>query len=133
MIRRPPRSTRTDTLFPYTTLFRSATGEIVQHAGEILELVSSTREKTDHIHLDMSSSGKVVTKLTANFNQFVKDSDHMDIQMNEVTHTVAPVASTNKEMNLSIASIALLSSQVQNSMFTINHKRVVVRDKYETL
>src|SRR3546814_9888945 len=29
MIRRPPRSTRTDTLFPYTTLFRSPRG-IVQ-------------------------------------------------------------------------------------------------------
>src|SRR3546814_2046292 len=27
MIRRPPRSTRTDTLFPYTTLFRSQAGE----------------------------------------------------------------------------------------------------------
>src|SRR3546814_18333143 len=26
MIRRPPRSTRTDTLFPYTTLFRSPRG-----------------------------------------------------------------------------------------------------------
>src|SRR3546814_5905848 len=26
MIRRPPRSTRTDTLFPYTTLFRSEVG-----------------------------------------------------------------------------------------------------------
>src|SRR3546814_19334883 len=26
MIRRPPRSTRTDTLFPYTTLFRSRAG-----------------------------------------------------------------------------------------------------------
>src|SRR3546814_2750552 len=26
MIRRPPRSTRTDTLFPYTTLFRSQDG-----------------------------------------------------------------------------------------------------------
>src|SRR3546814_18731130 len=26
MIRRPPRSTRTDTLFPYTTLFRSSAG-----------------------------------------------------------------------------------------------------------
>src|SRR3546814_18248434 len=26
MIRRPPRSTRTDTLFPYTTLFRSYVG-----------------------------------------------------------------------------------------------------------
>src|SRR3546814_20122336 len=29
MIRRPPRSTRTDTLFPYTTLFRSADAELV--------------------------------------------------------------------------------------------------------
>src|SRR3546814_17766805 len=28
MIRRPPRSTRTDTLFPYTTLFRSGRGQI---------------------------------------------------------------------------------------------------------
>src|SRR3546814_13710854 len=28
MIRRPPRSTRTDTLFPYTTLFRSLTEQI---------------------------------------------------------------------------------------------------------
>src|SRR3546814_8508605 len=27
MIRRPPRSTRTDTLFPYTTLFRSRYGQ----------------------------------------------------------------------------------------------------------
>src|SRR3546814_10283269 len=27
MIRRPPRSTRTDTLFPYTTLFRSRGGD----------------------------------------------------------------------------------------------------------
>src|SRR3546814_15342651 len=31
MIRRPPRSTRTDTLFPYTTLFRSA--EAIKKAG----------------------------------------------------------------------------------------------------
>src|SRR3546814_18406648 len=30
MIRRPPRSTRTDTLFPYTTLFRSAFGAEVE-------------------------------------------------------------------------------------------------------
>src|SRR3546814_10485318 len=37
MIRRPPRSTRTDTLFPYTTLFRSLTppriGEEPKKAG----------------------------------------------------------------------------------------------------
>src|SRR3546814_4810345 len=38
MIRRPPRSTRTDTLFPYTTLFRSWSGSLagvgVGGAGE---------------------------------------------------------------------------------------------------
>src|SRR3546814_14769679 len=33
MIRRPPRSTRTDTLFPYTTLFRSALGLAVDRPG----------------------------------------------------------------------------------------------------
>src|SRR3546814_20379401 len=32
MIRRPPRSTRTDTLFPYTTLFRSHEETVVESA-----------------------------------------------------------------------------------------------------
>src|SRR3546814_3671804 len=34
MIRRPPRSTRTDTLFPYTTLFRSLLGRTVDAAHD---------------------------------------------------------------------------------------------------
>src|SRR3546814_2447364 len=34
MIRRPPRSTRTDTLFPYTTLFRSAEHEADRRGAE---------------------------------------------------------------------------------------------------
>src|SRR3546814_1038927 len=33
MIRRPPRSTRTDTLFPYTTLFRSIEGRWAYRQG----------------------------------------------------------------------------------------------------
>src|SRR3546814_19680673 len=38
MVRRPPRSTRTDTLFPYTTLFRSVEvpGRILMELREIL-------------------------------------------------------------------------------------------------
>src|SRR3546814_14884550 len=32
MIRRPPRSTRTDTLFPYTTLFRSQLQPVIDRA-----------------------------------------------------------------------------------------------------
>src|SRR3546814_1661861 len=34
MIRRPPRSTRTDTLFPYTTLFRSLL-DALAHLGKV--------------------------------------------------------------------------------------------------
>src|SRR3546814_9565463 len=37
MIRRPPRSTRTDTLFPYTTLFRSLVPLKSQHIQAALE------------------------------------------------------------------------------------------------
>src|SRR3546814_3326494 len=41
MIRRPPRSTRTDTLFPYTTLFRSDRQD-QDHPGD--------RRRPDHRH-----------------------------------------------------------------------------------
>src|SRR3546814_15826057 len=50
MIRRPPRSTRTDTLFPYTTLFRSA-----DLAGEpFISLMHGdrTRRRVDRIFED---------------------------------------------------------------------------------
>src|SRR3546814_17637765 len=38
MIRRPPRSTRTDTLFPYTTLFRSFVDRAEEAVFDIEEL-----------------------------------------------------------------------------------------------
>src|SRR3546814_6636053 len=36
MIRLPPRSTRTDTLFPYTTLFRSEDGGEARHSSVLV-------------------------------------------------------------------------------------------------
>src|SRR3546814_13821343 len=57
MIRRPPRSTRTDTRFPYTTLFRSvcdrflhvavAVGQVEAVGGEVVE-VGATGEVARH-------------------------------------------------------------------------------------
>src|SRR3546814_13370306 len=43
MIRRPPRSTRTDTLFPYTTLFRSLTRERDLAQAPLVELRAERR------------------------------------------------------------------------------------------
>src|SRR3546814_10370982 len=48
MLRRPPRSTRTDTLFPYTTLFRSGgLAELLHHLGAFAV------GHGDHRHLDL--------------------------------------------------------------------------------
>src|SRR3546814_8209150 len=44
MIRRPPRSTRTDTLFPYTTLFRSRSRRTV-HASRHDESAAISRAR----------------------------------------------------------------------------------------
>src|SRR3546814_8564507 len=50
MIRRPPISTRTDTLFPYTTLFRS---------GVEAELTDSTAKSDRHSYVDDFGFGRV--------------------------------------------------------------------------
>src|SRR3546814_3206867 len=42
MIRRPPRSTRTDTLFPYTTLFRSLACSTMAAAREMRETATTS-------------------------------------------------------------------------------------------
>src|SRR3546814_4562324 len=42
MIRRPPRSTRTDTLFPYTTLFRSCITDALYGALSVLASAQGT-------------------------------------------------------------------------------------------
>src|SRR3546814_4971203 len=45
MIRRPPRSTRTDTLFPYTTLFRSGLATEHRHARTRQSLPTGRRRR----------------------------------------------------------------------------------------
>src|SRR3546814_4913875 len=52
MIRRPPRSTRTDTLFPYTTLFRSGKASQRSDAGQMQPALSAAfRYETLHIRI----------------------------------------------------------------------------------
>src|SRR3546814_751298 len=81
MIRRPPRSTRTDTLFPYTTLFRSADDlahalhlvearEVHQHreAGEQLKPLGKAaehRERARDILVAVDAEGAEIVVLRA--------------------------------------------------------------------
>src|SRR3546814_1175361 len=56
MIRRPPRSTRTDTLFPYTTLFRSRAGDPTYNAGiGGNDACQSSAELIEHLGIDIEA------------------------------------------------------------------------------
>src|SRR3546814_4296226 len=70
MIRRPPRSTRTDTLFPYTTLFRS------RHRSDRLE----------HARLaDFTADEDLVSVEGANYEAEVGPPQHGRIRSEEHT------------------------------------------------
>src|SRR3546814_9236924 len=61
MIRRPPRSTRTDTLFPYTTLFRSERRRLPLEAaarrlGVVPLVVPHAVDQQSHVSNPMSAS-----------------------------------------------------------------------------
>src|SRR3546814_16689391 len=56
MIRRPPRSTRTDTLFPYTTLFRSL-------RGFGLKIGTVTRKMFDHRVRELVAEQETLTTI----------------------------------------------------------------------
>src|SRR3546814_11671946 len=68
MIRRPPRSTRTDTLFPYTTLFRSSASgyktrpfdRILSEVRQFFEVHIAEGTHAGGIHLELT--GQDVTE-----------------------------------------------------------------------
>src|SRR3546814_1781986 len=59
MIRRPPRSTRTDTLFPYTTLFRTRAG-LFDHLRPEHEPVGDLHQARNEGHLRGLRPGAVL-------------------------------------------------------------------------
>src|SRR3546814_9114641 len=59
MLRRPPRSTRTDTLFPYTTLFRSQVARILSSLVKV-SARSSLRPDLQSVSEILAMTGEVI-------------------------------------------------------------------------
>src|SRR3546814_15121718 len=75
MVRRPPRSTRTDTLFPYTTLFRSTDDmrSLIAQVGECdqpAKIRPDTRPPLARILTDMGRATMEALKMLVAFVEF---------------------------------------------------------------
>src|SRR3546814_9801423 len=84
MIRRPPRSTRTDTLFPYTTLFRSPA--CPTQVVETVETVETVEEV--EVHLDV--------EIDLPIDEFLPKYDEVEYELpipEDVLERSAPVRS----------------------------------------
>src|SRR3546814_20484943 len=85
MIRRPPRSTRTDTLFPYTTLFRSAIASC--KAGIIGSLTRNHCRDLEELEAQL----KAVHEALANFSD-----RHPDRKVGPLAVNISPTFSTEE-------------------------------------
>src|SRR3546814_9221938 len=70
MIRRPPRSTRTDTLFPYTTLFRSLADPFVDARFEQRQRQRATAEHAVVEASEVVAIAKHGLRTVAQFDEF---------------------------------------------------------------
>src|SRR3546814_7994447 len=95
MIRRPPRSTRTDTLFPYTTLFRSPQIGMNGHVDRNGRLEQFGRIDIDHDLLRVWREAGIDRKST---------------RLNSVTnaHLVCRLLLEKKKINTDFTSINIL-------------------------
>src|SRR3546814_14486275 len=84
MIRRPPRSTRTDTLFPYTTLFRSEVeGALLKLARELLGLfrldgLGCLLDQRHHVAHAEDARGNAIRVEAFERVQLLADADQLD-------------------------------------------------------
>src|SRR3546814_13685735 len=83
MIRRPPRSTRTDTLFPYTTLFRSNEALFIIQSGRGFRLFEIAGNGHLRLHPKFAAGIRLVRREIAEF----RDVDQLVIDYRSDEHT----------------------------------------------
>src|SRR3546814_13872190 len=120
MIRRPPISTRTDTLFPYTTLFRSKLpilADVRDESDAELRLVLEPRARTVEAEVLMESLFKL-TELETRFglNLNVLDKDR-----------------TPRVMSLADALNAYVAHQIEVLVRRSEHRLAKIEDRLELL
>src|SRR3546814_16987197 len=117
MIRRPPRSTRTDTLFPYTTLFRSlqaGTSHFLgQNFAKAFNVQFATREgKLEYV---WGTSWGVSTRLMGALIMAHSDDDGLILppKLAPIHVVIVPILKTGEEQNKISAKAEEIASMLQ--------------------
>src|SRR3546814_7944998 len=123
MIRRPPRSTRTDTLFPYTTLFRSP---IISSPGYRFPRSARCRQDsawTGNIEYGQSRSAKAENSLDGVNNLMVRAQELL----------VQASSTSTGDTGRSEEHTSELQSLMRNSyaVFCLKKKKIITRTTNE--
>src|SRR3546814_14467371 len=99
MIRRPPRSTRTDTLFPYTTLFRSqrAVGDHAQHHG-VLGVDVAAEGAGQHDLVDLLDAEAVHQQADAGIERGLAELDGAHVVLPDADLLPAPLSAVVQQI-----------------------------------
>src|SRR3546814_1082770 len=96
MIRRPPRSTRTDTLFPYTTLFRSV---VETRITQILEDAVSGIEGVDTLQ-SSSRNGRADVTIEFKLSRDIERSEEHTSELQSLMRISYAVFCLKKKKNI---------------------------------
>src|SRR3546814_2344514 len=113
MIRRPPRSTRTDTLFPYTTLFRSSLREALE--ADTIILAIPFREHREVAKILPNWDGKTTIDATNVFGVPSEELDGLPSRSEEHTSELQSL------MRISYAVFCLTKKTNANHRQTYKH------------
>src|SRR3546814_3317069 len=120
MIRRPPRSTRTDTLFPYTTLFRSAIVYLNQHLNQAISNRSSERIRS------MYAASRDPDRSTARGAASLRSEEHTS-ELQSLMRTSYAVFCLKKKKKSNINTTCHSQLHVHSQMLTTTHNKSTIR------
>src|SRR3546814_5406351 len=106
MIRRPPRSTRTDTLFPYTTLFRSNTHEARLMAEAGADIIVA--------HMGLTTKGKIGAKTARSLDECVQEIGEIARVCRQVNSEIRSEEHTSELQSLMRISYAVFCLKKKN-------------------
>src|SRR3546814_4633155 len=119
MIRRPPRSTRTDTLFPYTTLFRSQDRDNGRVSRDMLKVV--TKRAPDAREMDDCMFAWTVAKhVKSNAIVYAKDGATAGIGAGQMNRSEEHTSELQSLMRISYAVFCLKKKKKSTYIHIMN-------------